>query len=629
MADVSELEAQRLASAFRPNRKPLLIAVLANGVMAVLLLGVPYWRGRHLGSVERQDFAEFARCLMGGEIASEPGLSLPRGERDHFAARVLFAKPTWPLACRPALHKLAPPDAIFLWPSVKEAGADLRAAVDMVDHELLQLDTRRKRGAGRVPERPLAALKRLQAATVLYAHAAGSDSDVDNDAIRFPGAAPGLATPARLPLMAGAGTLDVWSSGPALEAIALDGRGLSYVHVADGKIDRDRLRRTSFLRGVLRAGTKPYLVWAMPDSRCDDREDHCAGRPTGLSAYERGAAALGEPTWKLGGHPAGRIDRVIQISELGRVDLIARVTAAGGLELLSFRLPEGNQEIAEHKTSMLEPTTYFPVRAEGGPASIVLLPGEPNAVLYASDTDEGVLPTLAWAIDNAKPLPLMAAKGKGPWTLGCSLGESRYLIYGSTNQLRVLRTDGPTHAPESLLVQDVALRAPIDADNPALDEVRLLCDAGRVHVLLVNAAHALQQISCDAQACNPLQNIASDVASYAAVTDGDGLVVAYAAPLQGPVVRVVRLGHDDKPDAPAITPAACWDPLGGMCGAPTLVRDAQRLVLAARDGADLLALESTDHAHSFASLSGLVVSGSFESSTTSPLQQHRIRKGLE
>jgi hypothetical protein len=66
-----------------------------------------------------------------------------------------------------------------------------------------------------------------------------------------------------------------------------------------------------------------------------------------------------------------------------------------------------------------------------------------------------------------------------------------------------------------------------------------------------------------------------------------------------------------------------------MCGTPTLIRDAQRLVLAARDGADLLALESTDLGRTFSTLSGLVVGTGFEASTTSPLQQHRLKKGLQ
>jgi hypothetical protein len=652
MTDVSELETERLASTFRPNRRPLQLAVLANGIMALLLLGVPYFRGRSLAAEERHDFGQFARCLIGGELASNPGLSLPRGDRDHFAAKVLFAKPSWPLLCRPALQRLAPPPAFFLWPGVKQAGEDMRAAVAMVERELVTLDTSRKRGPGRVPARPLEALRRLQAATVLFAQAAGVDADVDNDAIRFEHVASGLATPARLPLMAGNGTLDVWSSGPTLEAIALDGRGISYVRVADGKIDRDRLRRTSFLRGVLRAGSTPYLVWAMPDARCADREDHCAGRPTGLAPYERGATALSEPTWKLSGHPAGRLDRVMQVSELGRVDLLARATPAGALELLMFRLPSASAGAAgnsgEHKAVSLEPNADYPVRSDGGAVSALLLPGEPSAALYASDTDEGVSASLAWAREDAKPLPLPAASGAGAWAVGCTLGDARYLVYGSTSQMRIVRAhpsaalDSATTKPaglsggtidpgalEPLSVLDVALRAPLDADNPAFDEVRLLCDAERAHVLFTNITHALQQITCDANGCGQPREIARDVSGYSAVSAGDALVVAFAAPLNAGVVQVIRVDREGHAVARASTPAACWEPLGGMCGTPTLIRDAQRLVLAARDGADLLALESTDLGRTFSTLSGLVVGTGFEASTTSPLQQHRLKKGLQ
>jgi hypothetical protein len=652
MTDASELETERLASTFRPNRRPLQLAVLANGIMALLLLGVPYFRGRSLAAEERHDFGQFARCLIGGELASNPGLSLPRGDRDHFAAKVLFAKPSWPLLCRPALQRLAPPPAFFLWPGVKQAGEDMRAAVAMVERELVTLDTSRKRGPGRVPARPLEALRRLQAATVLFAQAAGVDADVDNDAIRFEHAASGLATPARLPLMAGNGTLDVWSSGPTLEAIALDGRGISYVRVADGKIDRDRLRRTSFLRGVLRAGSTPYLVWAMPDARCADREDHCAGRPTGLAPYERGATALSEPTWKLSGHPAGRLDRVMQVSELGRVDLLARATPAGALELLMFRLPSASAgatgNSGEHKAVSLEPNADYPVRSEGGAVSALLLPGEPSAALYASDTDEGVSASLAYAREDAKPLPLPAASGAGAWAVGCTLGDARYLVYGSTSQMRIVRAhpsaalDSATTKPaglsggtidpaalEPLSVLDVALRAPLDADNPAFDEVRLLCDAERAHVLFTNITHALQQITCDANGCGQPQEIARDVSGYSAVSAGEALVVAFAAPLNAGVVQVIRVDREGHAVARASTPAACWEPLGGMCGTPTLIRDAQRLVLAARDGADLLALESTDLGRTFSTLSGLVVGTGFEASTTSPLQQHRLKKGLQ
>jgi hypothetical protein len=632
MSDVSELEAQRLASAFRPNRKPLLITVLANLSMGLFVLGVPYWRGHSLAAAERRDFADFARCLIGGEIAASPGLSLPRGEREHFAAKVMFAKPEWPLACRASLRKLAPPAATFLWLSVKVAGADLRAAVTLVERELTALDARRKLGPGRIPERPLEAIKRLQAATVLYARAAGVDSDIDNDAIRFNRAATGLATPARLPLMAGqSSTLQVWSSELALEALAVDGRGLSYLRVADGKVDRERVRRTSFLRGVLRAGATPYVVWAMPDARCKEREDRCAGRPTGLAPYDRGGNKLTEPVWKLGGHPAGRLDRVMQLSELGRVDLIARAAPEGKLELLRFRLPAAAADSSHPQALLLDPSERWPVRTDAGPSSVTLLPGEPSAVLYAVDTPEGVSASLTWGAEHNEPLQLPAASGTGAWALGCTLGETQYLAYGSSNQLRIWRADA-VRGNQELAVHDVALLAPLHDDNPALDHVRMLCDAGHAHLLFTTEHQELELISCDAQSCTAARSVAKEVAGYSAVTDGDAVVVAFAGMLQAAVVRVLRLERADREatdPARPIAPAACWEPLGGMCGTPTLVRDAQRLVLTAHDGTDLLALESTDHGRTFSTLSGLVVGSTFEPSTTSPLQQHRRRKGLE
>ena len=53
------------------------------------------------------------------------------------------------------------------------------------------------------------------------------------------------------------------------------------------------------------------------------------------------------------------------------------------------------------------------------------------------------------------------------------------------------------------------------------------------------------------------------------------------------------------------------------------------MILLARDGPDLLALETTDEGRSFGQLSGFRRQAAFETSTTAPLQQHRRKKGLE
>src|SRR5690606_16496974 len=123
-----------------------------------------------------------------------------------------------------------------------------------------------------------------------------------------------------------------WSDSGALELLTFDSHSLAYLRVNGGKVDRQRTRRNSFLRGVTRAGSTAYLAWAMPEARCAEREDHCSARPTGLAAYDKGGSEIEEPTWKLPGHPAERLDRSLLISDTGRVDFLRRSSARGGVE---------------------------------------------------------------------------------------------------------------------------------------------------------------------------------------------------------------------------------------------------------------------------------------------------------
>ena len=61
-------------------------------------------------------------------------------------------------------------------------------------------------------------------------------------------------------------------------------------------------------------------------------------------------------------------------------------------------------------------------------------------------------------------------------------------------------------------------------------------------------------------------------------------------------------------DTATTVPGPCWERWGGMCGEPTFSRAGDRLVLAARSGADLMALESSDAGRGWSELSstGLV-----------------------
>jgi hypothetical protein len=66
-----------------------------------------------------------------------------------------------------------------------------------------------------------------------------------------------------------------------------------------------------------------------------------------------------------------------------------------------------------------------------------------------------------------------------------------------------------------------------------------------------------------------------------------------------------------------------------MCGKPTLVNDSGRLLLCGRDGADLLAIESNDGGEHWLPMSGLKVDSAISTDVSAPMNQHRLRKGLE
>jgi hypothetical protein len=631
MREVTDLEAERLASAFRPNRKPLIIAIIANGALALLLLGIPYLRGRTIAADARRNFADLSRCLMGGEIAKDPGLSLPQGDREQFATKVMRAGPGWPLSCRPQLRKLAPESAIFLWPSVKQASADLRAAVELTERELETLAQRRKAGLRSVPERPLQALRRAQAAAVLLARAGGAESGLDNDALVFKGSLP-LADPARLPLMASSeATLDLYSDGTALEALALDGRGVSYLRVADGKVDRERVRRTSFVRGAVRSGEEAYLVWAMPDAKCAEREDHCAGRPTGLAPYDKGAAALRDPVWKLDGHPAGRLDRALRIGESGRALMVARAAADGGTALLRFQLemPPVNLGAEAGGPAVLEATDRFEVTPVAAAQAVTFVNGAEPAAVLAAHTDPAVPDALAvrlvWADAARAAVALPPVSGEYPWTLGCSTAGSQLLAYGTSTALRVVRLENDV--PAELLTRNVTLPGALHSEDRALDRVRLVCSDARAQLFWIDATRNLWTTLCAADGCSEPRTIATRASSFAVLPRPDGAVIALGSLAEE--IRVLRLDEKANQRAAAVAPSACFEPTSGLCGTPALVADAQRIVLTARDRSDLLALESTDGGATFNTLSGLAGMNSFDRSKTAPLEQHRVRKGID
>jgi hypothetical protein len=452
------------------------------------------------------------------------------------------------------------------------------------------------------------------------------------------------------------------------------------VRVENGKLDRQRLRKTAFLRGVVRAASEPYLVWAMPEARCAERDDHCVNRPTGLTRFDKGSTVLGEPTWKLPGHPAGRLDRSLVISSTGRVDLLSKADAHGGLELVRVRLPNTVSAAgaeAGAPGSDATPGTTEPVRLEASEtwaiatptmstarrddassapqarasaapstaanavpgadavasihseSSATLVAGEPLAVLRASDAADGVAASLTWLINPVQSTTLAPAAGSGAWALACSARETRWLAYGSSRELRISAARLASGA-QALTAQPVDLAAVLDENDGSRDRVRLACSEQGARLFYIDRAQVLSQITCAADSCEPAREVARDIAQFSVAQRGASSLLAYQAGPSAPTIKLLRLDEHGAALAPPAIVASCWEPLGGMCGIPTLVSANERIVLLARDGPDLLALETGNEGHSFTSLSGFSATNrSFDPGTTSPLEQHRKRKGIE
>lgn len=677
MAAVQEDDEAEAARAFRPNVRPLAIAVAANALLAVLFLGLPYYRGQLQAESSLRAYRSFAACLLDAEQGSALGLGMPRGERERFAGLFMLGPASWPARCVPGLRAIAPEEATFLWPSVKQAGADVRALVKLQESELGQVGKARAEH-GRVPERPLLALARLRGGLTLLARAGGADEDVDSDAVRFSKPSP-ATEPSRLPLVAGASApLSVSAGQDGLRALALDGRGISVLRVAEGKIDRRRVRRTSLVRGARELDGEPLLLWAMSPERCAQAADRCARRAMGAAVLGPEALVLPEPTW-LGAHPYGRVDRSVRVGLGRKLDVLAVADSAGGLEVRRFGLPQATPATAAAtpdaaeagaqaegagatapRAPPLPPEWRIALPASAGPSDALLLQSTHAAVYTVAGGDGQDAFLLGYGSAGAGveggrppavPLALGHARGQGAWITACEHAAGAVIVFGTDAELLVARvahqtgqaptgaeaqtaTQAPSAAstPTAVLSAPLALPlgAPLTADDPGSDRVRVLCDEASALLVIATANGELRALRCDAERCGPgdAEPLATHVSGFDAVRTPAGALVAYSE-VEEPQLRVLRLDAHGAPRGIATTPAACWDPAGGMCGKPTLAADSGRLLLCARDGSDLLALESDDGGARWKPLSGLKVGSATSTDAKSPMDQHRLRKGLE
>jgi hypothetical protein len=235
-----------------------------------------------------------------------------------------------------------------------------------------------------------------------------------------------------------------------------------------------------------------------------------------------------------------------------------------------------------------------------------------------------------WAYEaGARPIALGRADGEGGWVQACDANGARWIAFGSQRELALARVpaQGEPTTPWPAGALEIGALLPRDESNR--DRVRVVCEAEHATLVVLGGDQTLNVLRCDSASCARTPTLARGVTAFdVAVTADDVAVVAYARSDQ-PQVTVVRIDARGSTLAPPQTPAPCWDPTGGMCGQPTLVAAPGRLLLCARDGSDLVALESHDGGQRWRPLSGLKVGNAISTDVSAPMQQHRIRKGLD
>jgi len=566
--------------ALRPSARPLLTGLVANAVLGVLLLGVPYMRGRERARESARGVVELSACLLDGTPREELGLALPPGERERFATLYEQAPPDWPGRCTPLLARIDHEPAIFILPSPKGAELELSASLEDMGEALLDLTSARAAGRGGVPERPLEALAQLRgfAASLLLANDLVIDPvgiGVDLGDVAQP-----LPTPSRIPVRTGLGFFHVERGvDPVVRIVAADGVGIAEVEVGavadaatSARIRVLQLRRPRGARGVVISPEDGWLAWTTAEASCDGDERHCALRATGLGRLLDGSRVMRPEHW-IAAHPGGAADRSIFVGA-ERFTVVAR-TPEQGLEARVFPrgeplpAPEPNADEAP-----ITPTRALAVRPLTGVVDWVLGDGRIH-VLARGET--GL--TVTHALIGADPASdtVLAVPTDSQHLLGCA----GFLVTVGPRSAQVLAAGAAWPAIE------IAPRAPIRGASEDESSVRVACSGSVVALGVLDARARLTVHRCESGACAASSWPSSGVESFdLALHEG----VAWAATSGGAEAPQILIGHAPFEEEARVL-AACWDSGDGMCG-PARFADGDEgaLVVAAREGSDVLAL---------------------------------------
>jgi hypothetical protein len=593
---LEDLPGERELLEHAAKKRRLLWALLANFILLIVMLGGPWLRGVLRAHAVWSDFGRFAICVYGGKELDEPGLGMPLGSEAHFAAQLLRRPAQWPERCQALAHELLRDEPIFLLPSVKTAEADVRTAAKVVERELEGVLVRVP--GERMSTRPLRAIELLRGVLSRHALTAGVLEVPMSDAFALaPGG--GLPIPTRVPIYASTDArVALWGGDSELHALAVDGTGVSYVHVAGGSMSQMRQPRPKLLEAFVPSAEGGWFVWAMPQKRCREREEGCSKKALGVAPLSLPLSGLPLPRW-IGAHPVGRIDRSLWFGE-PQLLVIAEL-AEQRMQLRKFLLPP---EPADQAATELPPLAAQEL-AESvgrGDALIATLSGEPFPMFVTHGDEASEL----WdgSPDGAHSLARLPAS-KSAWLSASSCGHAIALTFGTEHELQV----GRVAADKSVQVWPplpFGLTDVIHERDAAHDRVRNLClPDGRALVLLRDAKDTLRALVCEPGAACSMSALATAVTSFAYALHDDQLLVAYAGSQNVAQIRLLSLDTHAEVTLAERVPAVCWAPRGGLCGTPVLARVGERVLLGAREGTDLMLLESPDEGVSWEPLRGL------------------------
>ncbi|HEX6241586.1 MAG TPA: hypothetical protein VFZ61_11850, partial [Polyangiales bacterium] len=461
--------------ALSAKKRRFLWALAGNLLMLVVLLGGPFLRGILRAHAHWRRFGAFAACMYGGTPIEGGGLGIPIGSEAHFAARLMTRKSDWPERCEGMLRTLVPDEPIFLLPSVKTAENDVRTAAGIVERELEAVLVRVP--GERLSTRPLRAIDQLRGILTRHALTAGVVNLPEADAITLDKRG-GLPIPARVPIYASSDArLALWGGDSELSALALDGTGVSYVHVAGGSMSQTRLPRPKLLEAFVPGPDGGYLVWAMAPRRCRERAEGCAKKALGVAALTLPLSELPFPRW-FGAHPWGRVDRSMWFDGQ-RFEVLAEASERR-LVQRAFELP---LEPADKAASELPPLSATREGASVAAADSWMgtLAGNPVALLVTRGEEGGEL--LQLLPEGARSHARTSAS-KEAWLSAKSCGERVVLGFGNEHEFAVasLGTDAQLTLWPSL---PLGLMDVVHERDPNHDRVQPLCASGGAMLVLV------------------------------------------------------------------------------------------------------------------------------------------------